>query len=120
MDGTSIPKATITLNIAGSSNQTLPNTGELRQGPRPIFASIFPIGMFGMVVAGGMGGRKRRAVILLLFVVLAMVLLSIGCGTNGASTKSSIAPGTYQVTVTAATSGTNAVSHSVTISLTVS
>jgi ABC-type glycerol-3-phosphate transport system substrate-binding protein len=76
--------------------------------------------MFGMVVAGGMGGRKRRAMILLMFVVLGMVLLSVGCGTNGASTKNSVAPGTYQVTVTAATSGANAVSHSTTVSLTVS
>src|SRR5579884_553286 len=120
MDGTSIPKAMITLSIAGSSNQTLPNTAELRHGPRPIFASIFPLGMFGMVVAGGMGGRKRRAMILLMFVVLGMVLLSVGCGTNGASSKNTIAPGTYQVTVTAATSGANAVSHSTTVSLTVS
>ena len=120
MDGTSSPTSKITLAISGSSSQTLPNTTELRQGPRPIFASIFPVGMFGMVVAGGVSGRKRRAMILLVLVVLGAVLLSVSCGTNGAnSTKNAIAPGTYQITVTAASSGASALSHSTTVSLTV-
>lgn len=119
MDGTSTPTSKITVTIGGSTSQNLPNTTELRHGPRPIFASIFPVGMFGMVVAGGVGGRKRRAMILLVLVVLGTVLLSVSCGTNGANTKSTIAPGTYQVTVTAASSGASALSHSTTISLTV-
>jgi hypothetical protein len=60
-----------------------------------------------------------------MLVLCGTILVSVvGCGTtsgNGANGSSTtIAPGTYQVTVTAAASGANAVSHSTVISLTIS
>jgi len=87
--------------------------GNLKHGPRAIFASVFPFGVFGMVLAG----RTRRAKLVMLLVILAAVLFSVNCGTNGA--KTTVPPGTYQVSVTGASSGANALSHSTTITLTV-
>ncbi|HWC16026.1 MAG TPA: hypothetical protein VG498_03400, partial [Terriglobales bacterium] len=113
MDGTSIPSATVTVAIANSDG-TFPRSAELRHGPRPIFASIFPVGLLGMVATG----RKRRVMFVLLLVLLGTVLFSVNCGGNGAN-GAGLAPGTYQVTVTGASSGTGATSHSTTLTLTV-
>lgn len=115
MDGTSTPASTVTLTIAGSgsSGGGITMAGGLRHGSRAIFASVFPFGVFGMVLAG----KTRRTKLLMLLVVLAAVLFSVNCGTNGA--KTTVAPGTYQVTVTGASSGASALSHSTTITLTV-
>jgi len=62
-------------------------------------------------------GKKRRARLALLLVLLGIVLFSVNCGSGGSS-KTAIAPGTYQITVTG--TGGNAVSHSATITLNVS
>jgi hypothetical protein len=70
-----------------------------------------------MVVVGGLAGRKRRAKLVLLLILLGIALFAVNCGSGAA--KSSMTPGTYQVTVTAASTGTNAVSHSTTVTLTV-
>ena len=115
MDGTSVPSAAVTVSIAsGSSGGGINPRTELRFGARPIFASILPFGMLGVVVAG----RRRRVMFVLLLVLLGTVLFSVNCG--GANTSGGgMAPGTYQVTVTGAASGTNAISHSATITLTV-
>ena len=115
MDGTSVPSSTITITISGSGNGNLPRSiGELRHGGRPIFATILPFGMIGLVAVG----RKRRVMFVLLLVLLGTVLFSVNCGSQGSSAPA-IAPGSYQVTVTAASSGSNAVSHSATVTLTV-
>jgi hypothetical protein len=114
MDGTSTPSATVTVTIGGGGSGTLPKSAELRHGPRPIFASIFPFGIMGMVVVA----RKRRVVLALLLVLCGTVLFSVNCGTNGAKAPA-IAPGAYQVTVTGASTGANAVSHTATVTLTV-
>jgi hypothetical protein len=58
----------------------------------------------------------------LMLVLAGTILFSIvGCGTSSGASSTKIAPGTYQVVVTAATSGTgtSAVSHSTTVSLVV-
>jgi hypothetical protein len=52
----------------------------------------------------------------LLLVVFGAALFSVNCGAN---TNGSVAPGTYQVTVTGASTGANAVSHSTAVTLTV-
>jgi hypothetical protein len=121
MDGTSIPSAAVTVTISGSGSSTgLPKSiGELRHGPRPIFASILPFGLLGMVMVG----RKRRTAIVLLLVLLGTVLFSVNCGSgsgSGSTSHTNLAPGTYQVTVTGASTGANALSHSSTVTLTVS
>ena len=113
MDGTSIPSATVTVTVAGASGGGInPHTSELRQVRRPIFASILPFCVFGMVAIG----RKRRTMFVLLLVLFATVLFSVNCG--GAS-SGGMPPGTYQVMVTGAATGANAASHSTTITLTV-
>jgi hypothetical protein len=63
-------------------------------------------------------GRKRRTKLLVLLVLLGTVLFSVNCGGSGGSTQG-MAPGNYQVTVTAASSGSSAISHSTVITLTV-
>lgn len=114
MDGTSTPSSTVTVTIsAGSSGGGGVRHSELRHGLRPIFATIFPFGMLGVVLAG----RKRRATLLLLLVLCGTVLFSVNCGGAGSN---GMPPGTYQVTVTGAASGASAVSHSTTITLNVS
>jgi hypothetical protein len=112
MDGTSIPSATVTVSIAGSAGAKGPKTGELRHGSRPIFASIFPFGLLGMVAVG----KKRRAKLVLLLVLFGTFLFSVNCG-GGSTSANALAAGTYQVTVTG--SGA-AVSHATTVTLTVS
>lgn len=116
MDGTSIPSVAVTVTIAGAGGVTFPKGGELRLGRRPIFASILPFCMLGMVAVG----RKRRVMFALLLVLFGAVLLSVNCGGGSSSSSAKMTPGTYQVTVTGAATGTNAISHSTTITLTVS
>ena len=114
MDGTSVPSAAVSVTIAGSGSGAAPKAiGELRHGPRPIFASILPFTMLGTVLVG----RRRRAMFVLLLVLLGTVLFSVNCG--GFGSHSSFPPGTYQVTVTGASAGANAVSHSTNITMTV-
>jgi Abnormal spindle-like microcephaly-assoc'd, ASPM-SPD-2-Hydin/Beta-propeller repeat len=112
LSGTSGSSTTVTVTIGTSGGQTPRSIGALRHG-QAIFASIFPFGMLGMVVAG----RRRRAMRMLLLVLFGALLLSVGCNTGGS--KSGMAPGTYQVTVTGASSGTTAITHSTTVTLTV-
>ena len=112
MDGTATPSATVTVTVSAPSSGGGTRHAELRHGLRPIFASIFSFGMLGIVVAG----RKRRAMLVLMLVLFGTVLFSVNCG--GAS-NSGLPPGTYQVTVTGASSGASAMSHSTTVSLTV-
>src|SRR5215813_4599453 len=108
MDGTSTPSSTVTVTITShSSGGGINPRSELRHRPRAIYASILPFCMFGIVLAG----RRRRAMFVLLTVLIATVLFSVNCGTN----SSGMAPGTYQVTVTGAASGSSAVSHSTTV-----
>ena len=111
MDGTSSPSATVTVSIVVNSYKPNP-TGELRYGSRPIYASIFPLSLLGMIAVG----KKRRAKLVLLLVVFGAAMFSVNCG---AKTNGSVAPGTYQVTVTGASTGANAVSHSTAVTLTV-
>ena len=112
MTGTASASSTVTVTIAGGAGGVTRSVGELRHGPRPIFASILPFTMFGIVMVG----RKRRAMFVLLLVLLGTVLFSVNCGGSGA-TGVKLAPGTYPVTVTGAAAG---VSHSTTVNLTVS
>lgn len=107
MDGTSSPTAAVTVTISGTVNP--PVTAELRHGLRPIYASILPFCMLGIVLTG----RRRRATFVLLLILCGTVLFSVNCGSAG---NGGMKPGTYQVTVTATAS---AVSHSTTVSLTV-
>lgn len=89
MDGTTSPSSTVTVTIAGSTGTT-PRTAELRHGPRPIFASVFPFAILGMFAMG----RKCRAMLVLLLVLLGTVLFSVNCG--GGNSTGALAPGTYQ------------------------
>jgi len=114
MDGTSVPTATVTLTISGSGSGINPRTAQLRLGRSPILASIFPLGILGMAAAG----RRRRAKLVLLLILIGTVVFSVNCGSGGST--ATMPPGTYQVTITGASTGTSAVSHSTTVTLTVS
>ncbi|HEX7958504.1 MAG TPA: SBBP repeat-containing protein [Terriglobales bacterium] len=114
VSGSSPASSTVTVTIAQTSTGTGPRSAELMHGSRPFFASILPFGVLGMVAIG----RKRRTKLLVLLVLLGTVLFSVNCGGSGGSTQG-MAPGNYQVTVTAATSGSSAITHSTVITLTV-
>jgi len=106
----------LTVNIT-----TVGPTGSLRsplgRGSRIFYALLLP-GVFGLALAGG--SRTRAARLLGLIVVVGFSALTLSsCGSSGGQKNPGTTPGTYAVTVTATTGGTNPLSNSFTVSLTI-
>jgi hypothetical protein len=112
-----VSATSLTMSIA-----TTPPTGELRpimgRGSRIFYALLLP-GMFGIVFAGG--SRTRAARLLGLIVVLSFSTLWMGaCGGGSSSQKNPGTPaGSYTVTVNATTGGTNPLTSTFNVTLTV-
>jgi hypothetical protein len=117
MDGTSIPSVAVTVSVAGGSGSTAPpRSGELRHGPRAIFATLLPFCLFGIVMVG----KKRWLMLLLLAVLIGSMLFSTSCGgSKDSTTYNKMTPGTYQVSITASSTGTGAMTHVISVPLTV-
>jgi len=115
--GSMVSATSLTMSIA-----TTPPTGELRpimgRGSRIFYALLLP-GMFGIVFAGG--SRTRAARLLGLIVVLSFSTLWMGaCGGGSSSQKNPGTPaGSYTVTVNATTGGTNPLTSTFNVTLTV-
>jgi len=115
--GSMVSATSLTMSIA-----TTPPTGELRpimgRGSRIFYALLLP-GMFGIVFAGG--SRSRAARLLGLIVVLSFSTLWMGaCGGGSSSQKNPGTPaGSYTVTVNATTGGTNPLTSTFNVTLTV-
>ena len=98
MNGTALPTVTVSVNTNGGNG----TTATARFGSRSIFLALLPFSMMGILLIN----RKRGCWLALLLVVLCLLLGLVGCGTGtGSSTSGALAPGNYQVIVTAA-SGT--------------
>jgi hypothetical protein len=114
MDGIKTPTVTLSVNTTGG-NGTSARLAPSQSGSRTIFLALLPFSMMGMLLV-----NKRRGFWLVLILLgLCLVLGMAGCGSNSSSISPSspLAPGSYQVVLTAATSG--GPSQSVTLGLTV-
>jgi hypothetical protein len=116
MDGTSVPSVAVTVTISGAGGTPV-RGAENRHGPRAIFATVLPFCIIGLTLVG----KKRRLTFLLLVMLIGTMLLTVSCaaGSSISSNANKMTPGTYQVTITAASTGTGATSHTLTVPMTV-
>ena len=99
LQSSTIPTVTVTVNTNGGNG----TTANARFGARSIFLALLPFSMMGILLIN----KKRGCWLALLLVVLCLLLGLVGCGAGSASsTSGALAPGSYQVIVTA-TSGAN-------------
>ena len=111
---TSATSLTVNITTVGPTGSLRPPLG---RGSRIFYALLLP-GMFGLALAGG--SRTRAARLLGLIVVLGFSALSLSsCGSSSSQKNSGTTPGTYSVVVTATTGGTNPLTNSFSVSLTV-
>ena len=115
MDGVTVHTVQLSVGTSGG-NGTSAKAAPQGIGSRSIFFALLPFSMVGMLLM-----NKRRGIWLALILVgLCLVVGMVGCGAGAgiASTSSgSLSPGSYPVTVTAASTGTTPVTH--TLALTV-
>ena len=110
--------ATSTLTISTTPTTTSAVDGKLPGAP----ATRFPIALAGILAAlFSFGGVRKRSLRLLSIVALiAIPAVLAGCGGHGKTTVPGTPPGSYTVTVTAASgTGNSALSHNTTVTLTV-
>jgi len=101
MDGITTKTATLSVNTTGGNGAT----AKLRVGARSIFLGLLPFSMMGMLLIS----KRHDGWLVLLLLALCLLLGLAGCGAGTASSSTSsgaLAPGTYQITVTAAGNGT--------------
>jgi subtilase family serine protease len=116
--GSSVSVTTLTMNIVTTAptTQLRPPLG---RGSRIFYALMLP-GLFGIVLASG--SRFRGARLLGLIVVLGFSTLwlsSCSGGSNSSQNNPGTTPGTYSVVVNSTTGGTNPLTGTFTVSLTV-
>jgi hypothetical protein len=118
MDGTTTHTVQFTVGTSGG-NGTSARLTPAQLGVRGIFFALLPFSMMGMLLT-----KRRRGlglVLILLVVCLALGMASCGAAPSATSGSSSgaLAPGTYSITVTAASTGSTVVTHPLTLSLNV-
>jgi hypothetical protein len=117
MDGTTTHTVQFTVGTSGG-NGTSARLTPSQMGARGVFFAMLPFGMMGMLLT-----KRRRGlglVLLLLVVCLAMGMAACGAAPSATSGSSgALAPGTYSITVTAASTGNTVVTHPLTLSLNV-
>jgi len=116
MDGSSISSVEIAVAMKRPGNESRrysEKSASLRLGG--FLASILPFGLVGMSLVGD----NRRLKIALVSVLIGCVLLMLSCGGGSDSLASvsspSLSPGSYQVSVSAASTGTGVTKYTVTI-----
>jgi hypothetical protein len=120
MSGSSVSATTLTMSIATTAPVTQLRS-PIGHGSGIFYALLLP-GMFGIVFVGG--ARTRAARLLSLIVILGFSTLWLGsCGGSSSSSnqKNPGTPaGTYPIVVNSATGGTNPLTGTFTVNLTVS
>ncbi len=111
MDGITTKNVTLSVNTTGGNG----SMSSLRPGARSIFLALLPFSMMGMLLIN----KRRGGWLGLLLVALCLLLGSMSCGTNSGSSSGKLAPGTYQVNLTATSSATPASAQTVALSLVV-
>jgi len=117
MDGTTSHTVTVSVYTSGGNGTSAKSIPLV---PRSIFFALLPFSMMGMLLI-----NKRRSRWLVLGLVMVCLLMGLascgsGSGSGGSSSSGKLAPGTYQVTVSATSTGTTPVTHNVLLSLVVS
>jgi hypothetical protein len=119
MDGTTTHTVQFTVSTSGGNGTSARLTpGQI--GARGIFFALLPFSMVGMLFA-----KRRRGlglVFILLVVCLAMGMAACGAAPSATTSSSSsgLAPGTYPITVTATSTGSTVVTHTIPLSVYVS
>jgi hypothetical protein len=117
MDGTTTHTVQFTVGTSGG-NGTSARLTPGQMGAGGIFFALLPFSMVGMLLT-----KRRRSlglVLMLLVVCLAMGMVACGAAPSATSGSSgALAPGTYSITVTAASTGSTVVTHPLTLSLNV-
>jgi hypothetical protein len=116
MDGTTSPTVKVYVNTNGGNGTSAKST-PLQVVPKSIFFALLPFSMMGMLLVG----KRRSFGLVLILLVFCLVMGLASCGSSsGGSSSGALAPGSYQVTVTATSTGTPAVTHIVSLNLVVS
>jgi hypothetical protein len=112
MDGITVKTATLSVVTTGGSGAM----SSARFAARPVLLALLPFSMMGLLLIG----KRRGYFLVLVLIVLCLLFAMVGCG-GGSSGRSSsgLAPGTYQVLVTATSSANTAQSQTMTLSLVV-
>jgi subtilase family serine protease len=127
--GTLPSETTCMFASAGANSETLTITttasSRLRESPfghrGSVFYALLLPGLMGLVLPSGNRKRPWRSLLTLLVVLAALMLWMPACGGGGGGgiTNPGTPTGSSTVTITASTSGSNALSHSVNITLSV-
>jgi glucose/arabinose dehydrogenase len=109
-------------NSPGTTTLTITTTAPSTAILRPLWRHGTTVGLmvpFLALIFAGFSGRNNRKKIVLLAVISAALLLIQACGGDVKSGASGTPAGTYTVTISAASSGTSALTHSQAVTLTV-
>jgi hypothetical protein len=107
MDGPTTKTVTLSVKTTGGSGAM----AKSRLAGRSIFLSLLPFSIMGMLLIN----KRRGGWLALLLVALSLLLGSMSCGASSSSSSGALAPGAYQVTVTATTA--NATPQTLTLGL---
>jgi uncharacterized protein YceK len=113
MDGTTTQAVKVSINTGGGSSAKLTPA---EWGAKSTFLAVVPFSMMGMLLIT----KRRNLGLAIMLVVLALLMGMAGCGSSGSSSSSSsgpLAPGAYQVTVTAVSTGSAPVTENLVLNL---
>jgi hypothetical protein len=116
MDGTTVHTVKLSVYTTGGNGVTAKSIAP-RFGRGGAFLALLPFSMMGILLIN----RRRGIWLLLLLMGISLVMGLVGCSSgSGSSSGSGLAAGSYQVTLTGKSTGTTAVTHALTLNLTVS
>ena len=117
-----VPQSTtLTITTGGSATAQLTQPIDHNSNPNvPLFASLGGFGLFGLILAADPKRRKQLQMRVVVGVfVLTIMLTLVGCSgvSSGKSTAAVTPAGSYTVAVTATGTGSNAVAHTLNLTL---
>ncbi len=119
MDGSTVKTTTLTVTTTGGNGGSAsmrPAQHPLQRTPAGIFYALLPFTIFGIVLLRRGKGWKAALVV----AAIGMAMFMASCGGGGSSSSSTnLAPGTYNVTVTATSTGSTVTTVKTTLQLVV-
>jgi hypothetical protein len=111
MDGTTVKTAILSVSTTGGSGAM----SSARFVARPVLLALLPFSMMGLLLIG----KRRGYLLVFMLIVVCLLFAMVGCGGGSSSGGSGLAPGTYQVVVTATSSANSTQSQTMTLNLVV-